>query len=108
MSTHNRKLFLSSEDRTRLAKIARWFDLGLRSTGGAEYELISFEPQWSVVLPVDSAFVRLLMEICTRCAPWVYFHLEESCRDSLLNHTDARIRRFAELYQRDLEARFQA
>lgn len=54
------------------------------------------------MLPSEVAYRRLLTEICSRSAKWIYFHFEESCRDTLLQQSDARLGRIAELYSRDV------
>ena len=96
-------LSLSSEDKARLNEIAHLFEIEFRQIGDDKYLLrdvgdCHFD---EVFLRSSVAHKRLLTEICSRCAPWVYFHADESCQDSLLNHSDARLRCIAELYVRD-------
>lgn len=98
-----RPLSLTSEDKARLDEISHLFEIEFRQIGDDEYLLRHVDGRQSdVVLLLGSvAHKRLLTEICSKCAPWVYFHLNESCQDSLLKHSDARLRRIAELYARD-------
>lgn len=56
------------------------------------------------MLSPEFAFRRLLSEICSRSAKWIYFNFEERCRDTLLQCSDARLERIAELYARDVNA----
>jgi hypothetical protein len=100
-----RPLSLNSEDKARLHEIAHRFGIEFRKFGDDEYLLRSVDGRNfdEFLLPSSIAHKRLLTEICSRCAPWVYFHFGESCQDSLLNHSDARLWRIAELYTRDLQ-----
>jgi len=110
MSTRHPKtntFSLNASDNERLIRLAPLYDLtlvhndpavcviqGLRGAGAGEQPLAA-----------HIAYRRLLVEICAKAAPWVHFHLAESCRDSLLNLSDARLSRVAELYARDRDAR---
>lgn len=101
--TRVRPLSLTSEDKARLHDISHLFEIEFRQIGSDEYLLRHVDGRQSdvVLLSGSVGHKRLLTEICSKCAPWVYFHLNESCQDSLLNHSDARLRRIAELYARD-------
>jgi len=98
---NNRIDALSIEDKDRLQKIAPEFGIELHQVNDDEYELRHVDDPYGerVVVPASVAHKRLLLEVCSCAAPWVYFHLRESCRDSLLNITDARLERIAELYR---------
>lgn len=98
---------LEAEDEIRLRAIAPWFDIEFRKLSNDEYLLRSNDPDANreVVLQTSTAHRRLLAEICSRAAKWVYFHFGESCRDSLLNQSDARLIRVAGLYLCDRDAK---
>ena len=49
-------------------------------------------------LSAEIAHARLLVEICSRAVHWIHFHFGKSCKDSLLELSNARILRIAELY----------
>ena len=51
-----------------------------------------------VALSAEIVHTRLLAEICSCAVHWIHFHLGKSCKDSLLELSDARIARIAELY----------
>lgn len=105
-----RPLSLNFEDKARLHEIAHLFGIEFLQIGDDEYLLRNVDGRHfdEVLLPRLVAHKRLLTEICSRCAPWVYFHFGESCQDSLLNHSDARLWRIAELYARDRQAKVAA
>ncbi len=98
----NRLFPLTAEDRTRLQNLAPLFDIHfrkldaqtcvLRTTSAAGVGALELK------LPVSLAYRRLLSEICEKTVPWVHFHFDESCRDSLLGRSDANLARLAELY----------
>lgn len=100
-------LRLSIEDKVRLQKFAPLFDIEfshldertclIRSSGGV--------PLLEKKLPCDIAYTRLLMEICERAIHWVHFHVGESCHDTFLGQSDARIERVAVLYGLDRDAK---
>ena len=102
----NRLFPLTSEDKTRLQNLAPLFDIHfrkldeqtcvLRTTAGAR--------ALEVELPASLAYRRLLSELCEKTVPWIHFHFEESCRDSLLGRSDANLARVAVLYARDRKA----
>lgn len=98
-----RPLSLNFEDKARLHEMSHLFGIEFRQIGDDEYLLRHVDGSQSdeVLLSGSVAHKRLLTEICSKSAPWVYFHIDESCQDSLLNHSDARLRRIAELYARD-------
>ena len=96
---------LTADDEVRLRTLAPLFDIDffqmdeqtcvLRTSSG--------EPILAVELPEALAYRRLLAEICSKAAKWLHFHLEMSCRDSLLGRSDASLSRVAELFARDRE-----
>jgi hypothetical protein len=98
--THNKVLTLTADDKARLEKVAPLFDVGFLKTSDGNYLMRTRSDAVTIeeCLPACSAHFRLLAEICERVVPWVYFHFARSCRDSLLNLTDERMRRIAELY----------
>ena len=98
---------LTSADKIRLWAIAPSFGIEFRKLNEDAYFLRSLEvdANLDVTLPSSTAHIRLLTEISSRAAPWIYFRLDESCRDSLLNNSDARLMRVADLYLRSREAK---
>ena len=99
----NNSFTLTAEDKTRLEKIAPWFDIDFRKLNAQTYVLraaAGTAPEL-VELPATTAHRRLLAEICGKSSKWVYFHLAVSCRDSLLGRSDANLIRLSELYTRD-------
>ena len=99
----NRLLPLSAEDKTRLQNLAPLFDIDFRKLSGQTYVLRTMEGAGALELklPVSLAYRRLLSEICEKTVPWIHFHFDESCRDSLLGRSDANLARLAELYAHD-------
>lgn len=97
---HRKVLTLTADDKARLEKVAPFFDVGILKTSDGNYLMRTCSNAVTIEerLPARAAHFRLLAEICECVVPWVYFHLDESCRDSLLGQTDARIARIAELY----------
>ncbi len=100
-------LNLSAEDRVRLEVIASWFAIEFWQQKDGGYVLRSSisGSDLEVVLPQETAHKRLLAEVCSRAADWIYFHCDESCRDSLLNNSDARLVRVARLFLRKRNSR---
>lgn len=96
-------LSLTSDDETRLQKIAPLFNIEFRQIDEETYVLSTNDGEHSreFSLPVAKAHRRLFMEISSRAARWVHFHLGASCRDSLLGQSDARLERIAALYALD-------
>ena len=98
----NKKSFtLSSDNRARLERFAPLFDIDFVQTleGSYRLKLRVGEGSYVVKLSNEVAHLRLLTEICSRALNWIHFHFSESCRDSLLNLSNARIMRVAELYE---------
>ena len=100
-------LILSVEDRVRLEVIASWFAIEFRQHKDGGYVLRSqiSGSEREVALPQETAHKRLLAEVCSSSADWIYFHCGESCRDSLLNNSDARLLRVARLFLRKMNSR---
>lgn len=103
----NRSQFLCSADNARLRKFAPIFGFEFQQIDDTTYSLRSIDGgrACDVLLPTERAHIRLLNEICSRAAKWVYFRLGISPRDSLLGQSDARLMRVAELYVADREAK---
>lgn len=91
---------LSENDRHRLEKLAPHFNLGFEAWSNITWALYpdACERTGGIVLNENVAHRRLLSELCSRAARWLPFRLGESCRDTLLGLTDARLRRIAQLY----------
>ena len=102
---HN-PLLLSDEDKLRLEKLAPLFDIQVRHIGGCRYRLDSVNDLAPLdeILPAEVMHTRLLVEICSRAVHWIYFHVGKSCKHSLLELSDARIHRVAELYAIERDA----
>jgi hypothetical protein len=96
---------LTNADKVRLELVAPWFNLSLSvlSMEKAEILLGITDRTQAIVLGMDVAHKRLLTEVCSRAGPWVYFHLGKSCRDSLFDLPNARLRRIGDLYRSRLE-----
>ena len=94
--------FLTEFEKRRLLKLAPLFDIQvealeesqLRVYGGPNKARTRYED-----LPADLAYCRLVMELASKSARWIYFHSKEHCKDTLLNVSDARLTRIAELYR---------
>jgi hypothetical protein len=91
---------LTVEEKERLERLAPYFDLNFRCSVDAAYELIWIDDPaaTAVRLTNGTAHVRLLIELCARTAPWLYFHFGESCQRTLFRHSDTQLMRIAELY----------
>ena len=105
----NNRLFpLTAEDKTRLQNLAPLFDIHFRKLDAQTCVLQTTSAAGAgaseVELPASLAYRRLLSELCEKTVPWIHFHFEESCRDSLLGRSDANLARVAVLYARDMKA----
>jgi hypothetical protein len=94
------KMVLTANDKERLERLAVLFDIQFsrQSFGTYKITVLKRTGDYSVELSQEIAHFRLLSEICSCCVNWVYFHVGESCKDSLLNLTDAKLERIAELF----------
>ena len=99
-----RKFFLTPAENARLLNIAPLFGLRFTQLGGDLFAIRDLSTGEDVIslLPSDTAHWRLLSEICSRSAKWLHFHFGQNCRDTLLQNSDARLGRIAELYARDV------
>jgi len=104
----NRLFPLTVEDKTRLQKLAPLFDIHFckldEQTCVLQTTSAAGAGASEVKLPVSLAYRRLLSELCEKTVPWIHFHFDESCRDSLLGRSDANLARVAVLYARDRKA----
>lgn len=102
----NRLFPLTAEDKTRLQNLAPLFDIHFRKIDEQTYVLRTTAGAGALELelPASLAYRRLLSEICEKTVHWIHFHLQESCRDSLLGRSDANLARVAELYARHRDA----
>ena len=100
-------LILTSTDRARLEVIAAWFAIEFRPQNDGGYVLRSLlsGANMEVFVPPETAHKRLIAEISSRAAPWIHFHMNASCRNSLLDNSDARLMRIGELYLRSCAAK---
>ena len=93
---------LTSADEIQLQKLAPLFGIDFRRVDGQTYSLHEIDGEGGraapTMLPVAVAHRRLLAEISVKTAKWVFFNHDESCRDTLLGLSDARLTRVAELY----------
>jgi hypothetical protein len=97
---HHKFFFLSDADKLRLERFAPLFDIEIKRLDEDIYGLksvSSFAPL-DTTLYADVVHTRLLVEICSRAVNWIFFHFGKSCKESLLELSDARIQRVAELY----------
>ena len=97
----NKKSFtLSLDDRARLERFSPLFGIDFVRTPDGSYRIESGveEDGFVVTLSTELAHRRLLAKICARASRWIHFHFGESCRDSLLDLSDAKVRRVAQLY----------
>lgn len=104
----NRLFPLTAEDKTRLQNLAPLFDIHFRKLDAQTCVLQTTSAAGAAALelklPASLAYRRLLSEICEKTVPWIHFHFEASCRDSLLGRSDANLARVAVLYARDRKA----
>lgn len=102
----NRLFPLTADDKTRLQNLAPLFDIHFRKIDEKTCVLRTMAGAGAleVELSASLAYRRLLSEICGKTVHWIHFHLDESCRDSLLGRSDANLARVAELYARDRKA----
>lgn len=93
-------LSLTSADRARLENIAPIFGVCFQQTDERTYNLRTLDEgrHFEISLSAEMAHLRLLNEIGSRAAKWVYFRIGVSCRDTLLGLSDSRLQRVAELY----------
>jgi hypothetical protein len=97
---------IDGKDRSRLERFAPLFGINVKRRFGDSYLLrdVDSVPVKDIVVCNEHAHMRLLLEICSKAAPWVYFHFGESCKTAFLGLTDARIRRISQLYQRSRDS----
>lgn len=95
---------LTDEEKVRLEDIAPWFNISLRTLSKecAEILLDTRNGTQTIVVNMDIAHRRLMTEVCSRAVPWVHFHFGKSCRASLFELSDARLRRIGDLYRAHL------
>ena len=101
MSNHQPKsLTLTEGERRRLERMAPAFDIEISQVADGHYQLRSCNEHapLDATLRAEIVHVRLLAEICSRAVHWVHFHFDKSCKDSLLELSNAKIHRIAELY----------
>jgi hypothetical protein len=91
---------LTDCDKQRLERLAPLFEIQFVRIGASAYELRKTEDVEPARLDIQIAHTRLLLELCSRCAPWLYFHFGESCKYTLLGRSDSDLLRVAELYAR--------
>jgi hypothetical protein len=96
---------LTSADEVQLQKLAPLFGIDFRRVDEQTYSLHINDGEGGraapTMLPAAVAHRRLLTEICGKASKWIYFYLGESCRDTLMGQSDARLKRVAELYSLD-------
>ena len=99
-SKQPKSLTLTEDDRLRLEKMAPAFDIEISQMADGSYRLHSSNEHvpLNAILDAEIVHARVLAEICSRAVHWIHFHLGKSCKDSLLELSDARIARIAELY----------
>jgi hypothetical protein len=100
MPSKRQNLTLSDAEKLRLARIAPAFDIEISEVADGRYRLHSCNEHapLDVTLSSEVVHIRLLAEICSHAVHWVHFHFDKSCKDSLLELSNARIARIAELY----------
>lgn len=100
---HHKFPFLSDADKLRLERFAPLFDIKIMRLDENSYRLRSLNSlaPLEATLPANVMHTRLLMEICSRAVNWIYFHFGKSCKDSLLELSDAQIQRVVGLYALD-------
>lgn len=100
MPTKREYLTLSDDEKLRLEKMARAFEIEISQMADGRYRLRSCNEHalLDAALNAEVVHVRVLAEICSRAVHWVHFHFGKSCKDSLLELSNARIARIAELY----------
>jgi hypothetical protein len=93
---------LSETDKRRLLRFAPQFGLQVENlqNGRLRITVDSSEGASALVeLPEVLAYLRLLLEISSRTARWLYFHQGEHCGQTLLALPDAKVSRLSELYR---------
>ena len=95
---------LTAAQNVRLQNLAPLFGLEFRWVDGDCFAMrdVALAQGPTTFLPASVAHRRLLAEICSRGVKWTHFHFGKSCRDSLLEQSDARLERIAELYALDV------
>lgn len=99
-SLRKQSIHLSDDDKSRLRNLAEKVNIDFIADDDSKY-IIRYSGSTNDVAVLhssDTAHMRLLAEVGSRMAPWVYFNFRVSSRDSLLGLTDARLNRIAELY----------
>lgn len=92
---------LNVDDTARLEALAPSFAIEFLRTKNADFSLRNTDDPNRPALELSEriAHQRLLTEICSKAAPWVYFHLGEHCATSLLKLNDTQLLRVAELFR---------
>jgi hypothetical protein len=93
---------LSDSDKRRLLYLAPLFGIQAIQLPGNRVR-ICMEGAGSIGVPLElpeaTAYYRLLLEVSSRAARWLFFHHGEHCGKTLLSLTDAKIERVAVLYR---------
>lgn len=99
-------LELDATDRERLESFAPLFDVLVEHTPEGQVSLrVLDQGGWRESrISADRLHTRLLAELCEKTLRWVYFHVGQSARESLLSLADKRIQRIAELYRQQKTA----
>lgn len=92
---------LSDDDTARLEALSPSFAIEFLRTGTARFSLRHTDDPNHPASELSEriAHQRLLSEICSKAAPWVYFHLGEHCATSLLKLNETQLLRVAELFR---------
>lgn len=92
------RALLDAVQRARLEMLAPHFGFSFERVSAQCFALRDEVLGYEECLKMEHAHPRLMVEIASRCAPWIYFHFNEPCHRTLLKLTDERLLRIAELY----------
>ena len=92
---------LNADDTARLEALSPSFAIEFLRTKNANFSLRHMDDPNHPALKLSEriAHQRLLTEICSKAAPWIYFHLGEHCATSLLKFNDTQLLRVAQLFR---------
>lgn len=95
---------LTSQDKQRLIQLAEDFSIPAAILDSGQLQLTVATRDCcghgQVIMPPERGYIRLLLELCSITAQWLYFNQDEHCAITLLGQADARLARLAHLHQR--------
>ena len=93
---------LTAAELSRLTKASALFDIDFHEQESGNYLFKILDETGERVFEVSPGLAesRLIAELCSKTIRWVYYRPSEHCLVTLLDLTDKKINRIAQLYQK--------